>query len=145
MTSIIEVCEKWKKDTSISRESSDLFDADEMIDEFGEKIPIFFFQFAWKDNKSFMHLHIRCGMLPTNSIICVDSLEQLNKYIEMYNLNNYTFHQHAIASNLCKWWSDCLTSTEISEIKQKREKKIEQLIKNVVSDIRSNHKHLISY
>ena len=140
MLTFVGVYENWRNKTSVSYESSDLFDADEMIDEFGEEIPIFFFRFVWEDNQSLMHIHIRCGRLPTNSVICVDSPEQLSEYIEMYNLNNYTFHQHTLAPILPKRWRECLTSTEIDEIKQKREKKIEQLIKDVVNDIRNKFK-----
>jgi len=137
MSTYVEVYTKWVDETHLSHESSALFDADKMIDEFGIMAPCFFFRFVWKENQTYMHIHIRSGMLPTNTVICVDSIEQLSEYIEMYNLNNYTFHMHALAPTLPEWWKEVLTVTEISDLKQKRDKKIEQLIKIAVSDIKS--------
>ena len=137
MLTYFEVYMKWINETSEGHENSDFYDSDKMINQFGRMVPCFFFRFLWKENQTNMHLNIRSGILDTNTIVCVDSVEELRKYIEFYNLNNSTFHLHALAATLPEWWLNVLTATEISFIKQKREKKIEQLIKSVVRDIKS--------
>ena len=144
MLNFIEVYEKWINETYISQESSDLFDADGLINDDGEIIPIFFFRFIWSNNKSSIHINLRGGRLPSNISYFINTSEQLEKYIEECNLKNCPFHLHALGPSLPNWWKEVLTISEISEIKIKREKKIEQLIKDVVSDIRKNKPHLIN-
>lgn len=144
MLNFIEVYEKWINETYISQESSDLFDADGLINDDGEIIPIFFFRFIWTNNKSYIHINLRGGRLQSNEDYQIDNSKQLEKYIQRCGLTNCTFHVHALASSLPNRWKEVLTISEISEIKIKREKKIEQLINDVVSNIRKNKPHLIN-
>ena len=144
MSTYVEVYTKWVDETHLSHESSALFDADKMIDDFDEIVPAFFFRFVWDCSRPCIHMHIRCAMIATNDSYVVDTSDKLCKYFDKCNLNNFTFHQHLLEPTLPKWWKEVLTVTEISDLKRRRERVIEQVVKNVVSDL-TNEAHNIKH
>lgn len=131
------VYQKWKNETCISQEISDLFDADKMVDDFGKMIPAFFFRFVWEESNPYIYIYIRYGRLPSNVSYMVSSSDKLSKLIDRFNLNNNTFH-YSDTGNLPNWWRESLTQTEITSIKKKRENILQQITRDVINDMRNN-------
>ena len=120
MATFDDVYQKWKKETSMQQENSDLFDADEMVDDFGKMIPGFFFRFVWDQGHPHMELNIRWGRIASVYKFRVDTSDELSKYIDRCNLNNSPFH-YSDSENLADWWKGSLTWAEVSAIKKKQE------------------------
>ena len=120
MATFDDIYQKWINETRNSHESSDLFDADEMVDDFGKRVPGFFFRFVWDQGIPNMELHIRWARIASDDKYSVATSDALSKYIDRCNLNNSPFH-YSDTSNLAHWWKASLTWAEVSAIKKKEE------------------------